>query len=188
VDVGVWGQKDLYDLSMLWARAFKLAGHLSGSVSRSLILFPSKQGGMQLLSPFTVALKEVSSHLTRCSNYDDVVSKQLDGEIQDALDEMLCSDLSDLQSELVSASDIDMSNTAIQWAHLANLHYTLLIFSAPLHISHRHSDTETQRHRDTLTHTDTYTADMGQDTSKKRDLVVGSSAPSSNTVCALETR
>lgn len=121
IGVAAWSDKDLFELTLLWVRAFKNALHLSRSVARSLVLYPREQGGMQRITPFTVGFKELGVHLSRCAMYQDSLSLQLDSVIQHALDSTLTVDLADLQSEARSHPGFDISNTILRWVHLANL-------------------------------------------------------------------
>eukprot|EP00961_Rhodomonas_salina_P283393 3830159-Rhodomonas_salina.1 len=89
VGVAQWTPADLNTVSLLWVRAYKNANHLMNLVARSLIIFPYERGGLQVQTAYTVALKELGSHLYRCLNYPDTISEQLWEEAGEALDKVL---------------------------------------------------------------------------------------------------
>lgn len=121
VGVEQWSPADLNAFSLLWVRAYKNANHLMNSVARSLIIFPHERGGLQVPTAYTVTLKELGSHLFRCLNYPDTISKQLWEEVREALDNTLCADFADLQSEVVHLSARAHSNSFIHLAYLAQV-------------------------------------------------------------------
>eukprot|EP00961_Rhodomonas_salina_P086046 1156303-Rhodomonas_salina.1 len=121
VGVANWEPRDLFNLklALLWVRVYKNATHLSKSVARSLVLFPYESGGMQLITPTSVALKEVSSHLQLCTLYPDIISDQLDYAVQATLDLTLCNGLDDLQAKAGHFQLQMGSSVIILWVMLA---------------------------------------------------------------------
>eukprot|EP00961_Rhodomonas_salina_P142165 1914426-Rhodomonas_salina.2 len=74
---------------------------------------------MQLITPFTVGFKELGAHLTRCAHYDDLISLQLDAEIQHAFDSTLTLDLQDLLNTISRDQGYDLCNSIVRWVHLS---------------------------------------------------------------------
>eukprot|EP00961_Rhodomonas_salina_P016751 225811-Rhodomonas_salina.1 len=85
-----------------------------------MILFPQAAGGMQLMTPTTVALKEVSAHLQRCTLYDDAISDQVTETVRYAFSDTLCNDLPDLLDEASHLSSKMCANTILLWVALAH--------------------------------------------------------------------
>ena len=93
-----WTWEELEDLRKIWIQAYKLAWHLPENTASMIFTLPAHQGGLGLLEPLTILTQELSRHLQRCLQQDDVARSFTLWELEKAKKTWLCNSLEDLHT------------------------------------------------------------------------------------------